>query len=322
MLCKRHRHGILTVTLLVFAETLAMTKAVTFWSTYQSYYGGDNRRKQDFETPFARAARQAGECANVDAGDRVSTTCTRPSLPPSRSFRLTKRVMTVRRFAEDCCMECSNCMDPIQAAKLCNMPRGGHIAATVAEGAAKVVEAAATAATPYNIPLNGWKIIFQIMLTFMNVACWLIPLRSKKISDNKLALSLANAFSGGVFLSLAFGHLIPECVHGFVGYNEVTPYMLVLTGYLLIFFVEKVAFDTHDIMHEFESGGAAAAATKGTKENGEVAKAGIPSAVILLGALAVHSILEMTALGLADSFGESALLTLSIALHQVSPTTR
>ena len=41
------------------------------------------------------------------------------------------------------------------------------------------------------------------------------------------------------------------------------------------------------------------------------------SAVILLGALAVHSILEMTALGLADTFGDSALLSLSIALHQV-----
>eukprot|EP00957_Ditylum_brightwellii_P110616 8436513-Ditylum_brightwellii.AAC.1 len=40
------------------------------------------------------------------------------------------------------------------------------------------------------------------------------------------------------------------------------------------------------------------------------------SAVILLGALAVHSILEMMALGLAKTFGDSALLTLSIALHQ------
>jgi hypothetical protein len=41
------------------------------------------------------------------------------------------------------------------------------------------------------------------------------------------------------------------------------------------------------------------------------------SAVILLGALAVHSILEMMALGLSDTFGDCALLTLSIALHQV-----
>merc|ERR1712238_472995 len=105
------------------------------------------------------------------------------------------------------------------------------------------------------------------MGTAMNVLCWLIPLRSKKISENKLALSLANAFSGGVFLSLAFGHLIPECVHGFstalasnsgslsaaaTNLNEAAPYMLVLSGYLLIFFVEKVAFDAHGALHAME----------------------------------------------------------------------
>merc|ERR1711865_896110 len=109
--------------------------------------------------------------------------------------------------------------------------------------------------TPYSLPLNMWKVIFQIFLTAMNVLCWLIPLRSKKISENKLALSLANAFSGGVFLSLAFGHLIPECVHGFEGYNEALPFMIALGGYLLIFFVEKVAFDAHEILHEMENGG-------------------------------------------------------------------
>jgi zinc transporter 1/2/3 len=180
----------------------------------------------------------------------------------------------------------------------------------------QVVEATmdgANAVMPYGIPLNGWKVIFQAFLTTLNVLCWLIPLRSKKISENKLALSLANAFSGGVFLSLAFGHLIPECVHGFEGYNEVTPYLLVLSGYLLIFFVEKVAFDTHEILHEMEN------ADEKKLANGEATQGATSgrSAIVLLGALAVHSILEMAALGLADTFGDSAILTLSIALHQV-----
>lgn len=177
--------------------------------------------------------------------------------------------------------------------------------------------------------LNVWKVIFQIILTTINVACWYIPLQSKQITDNKLALSLANAFSGGVFLSLAFGHLIPECVHGFheaaaVASSETTgttaaamtndafPYMMVLSGYLLIFFVEKVAFDADVIKKDMEGG------KKVVKEDSSSSSMGfkIPSAVILLSALAVHSILEMTALGLADTFGDSALLTLSIALHQ------
>ncbi len=157
----------------------------------------------------------------------------------------------------------------------------------------------------------------------MNVACWLIPLKADKITENKLAMGLANAFSGGVFLSLAFGHLIPECVHGFEGMNESLPYMIVLGGYLLIFFVEKVAFDAHGLMHD--CGGDDHSQSQGKElettnsDDSSVSNAGTGrSAVILLGALAVHSILEMTALGLARSFGDSALLTLSIALHQVS----
>ena len=154
------------------------------------------------------------------------------------------------------------------------------------------------------------------------------------MTENKLAMGLANAFSGGVFLSLAFGHLIPECVHGFEGMNEALPYMIVLGGYLLIFFVEKVAFDAHGLMHDCGAthhthGGESkevvdvnansnGEANKNANSNGEVAHNTGRSAVILLGALAVHSILEMTALGLARSFGDSALLSVSIALHQVS----
>jgi zinc transporter 1/2/3 len=182
-----------------------------------------------------------------------------------------------------------------------------------------------SSATPYGLHLNIWKIIFQIILTTINVACWYIPLQSKQITDNKLALSLANAFSGGVFLSLAFGHLIPECVHGFhdaaavaagtaeaVVMNDALPYMIVLSGYLLIFFVEKVAFDADVIKRDMEGGKVGEEDLLSSSSMGFK----IPSAVILLSALAVHSILEMTALGLADTFGDSALLTLSIALHQ------
>jgi len=174
------------------------------------------------------------------------------------------------------------------------------------------------ASTPFNLPLILWKVIFQIILTTLNVMCWLIPLRAKKISENELALGLANAFSGGVFLSLAFGHLIPECIHGFEGYPESLPFMIVLSGYLLIFFVEKVAFDAHGLMN-MPSDDSQQSEKQDLVGKTESASGGLSagkSAVILLGALAVHSILEMTALGLANTFRDSALLSVSIALHQ------
>ncbi|KAL7521736.1 hypothetical protein ACHAWX_006415 [Stephanocyclus meneghinianus] len=234
----------------------------------------------------------------------------------------------------DCCLECPEYMTTQTLEAKCQargvasaaaIPRGGHVHASSSS------ESLAPHLLPLGIHLNIWKIIFQTLLTSINVLCWLLPLRSKKITSNKLALSLANAFSGGVFLSLAFGHLIPECVEGFhhsmsSGMNESLPYMIVLGGYLLIFFVEKVAFDAHEIMHEMEHGDHGHGVNGDKAQDGQNGHALLKrqsssggtgrGAVILLGALAVHSILEMTALGLADTFGDSALLTLSIALHQ------
>ena len=242
----------------------------------------------------------------------------------------TSRLMTCLSTRDDVCLDKTQSSSlsssggrrgrKKNSSNLNNVPRGGG----GMMGEASMVTTVSSA-TPYGLHLNIWKIIFQIILTTINVACWYIPLQSKQITDNKLALSLANAFSGGVFLSLAFGHLIPECVHGFhdaaavaagtaeaVVMNDALPYMIVLSGYLLIFFVEKVAFDADVIKRDMEGGKVGEEDLLSSSSMGFK----IPSAVILLSALAVHSILEMTALGLADTFGDSALLTLSIALHQ------
>ena len=310
--------GLLTLCLLLLTESITFVKATQAQSTRSAFSSGSSGSEN-----FCRASgNQAGD-------DDCLPEAATPKLPFSRFFSIGGGGRRRRRLTlDDCCRDCYQHMG--SGKTVCQtVPRGGH--GGHHHAAEKVIEAAAAAATegasgnvmPYGIPLNGWKVIFQAFLTTLNVLCWLIPLRSKKISDNKLALSLANAFSGGVFLSLAFGHLIPECVHGFADFNEVTPYLLVLSGYLLIFFVEKVAFDAHDILHEMEhaqdhahhkhSHGNGVADSTGQQETASSGR----SAIILLGALAVHSILEMAALGLADKFGDCALLTLSIALHQV-----
>jgi hypothetical protein len=309
--------GMFTLCLLLLADRASFSNAAKLYQNPETTL----KDSSDF---VSRSNQANGECS-------IAGTCssnTPPAHPPIRASlgRLTKRFnLGGHGHCPDCCSS-----ETVQQCLVST--RGGHSSASTAS---KVAEAATVAAEasghvlPYGIPLNGWKVIFQAILTTINVLCWLIPLRSKKISENKLALSLANAFSGGVFLSLAFGHLIPECVHGFAGYNEVTPYLLVLTGYLLIFFVEKVAFDAHDILHEMEHANKEKEKATTTNNNNnnkdkqennggaEVQATSGRSAVILLAALAVHSILEMAALGLADTFGDCAILSLSIALHQV-----
>lgn len=368
-----HKKGLFTVCLIILTETITLSNAVQFWSTYQNWsnrYGRgrfqERQQQEEEDSPrggyfakkfgssqFSKSATAFQECSrsgsasasarggiNINFGnsksssnngnckDTLSSTgapSTIATLHPRKLSRIasaasrTKNARTCSKEMYDCC---KNNTPQCIALDI----RGGHGASHIQsipdiEGAASAAAQTISSAvpTPYNIPLNMWKVIFQIFLTAMNVACWLIPLRAKKITENKFALGIANAFSGGVFLSLAFGHLIPECIHGFegTGLNEALPYMIVLGGYLLIFFVEKVAFDAHGLMHDCgpgDSDGKEVVVKEGETETASASTG--RSAVILLGALAVHSILEMTALGLARTFGDSALLSLSIALHQ------
>ena len=317
------RKGLSLLSLILIAESVTFSNAVKLWSSFETLVDEHHGRSSSktFVSKFKKI--QSEDCLSAAEGGTCAASQKNGDVSSSIARFLNNQQQRSRGvvFPEECCAKCStHCMEP-NAMKYCNaIPRGGH---SHVHAAAETLAEAAADVAPYGLPLHLWKIVFQAILTTINVACWLIPLRSKKISENKLGLSLANAFSGGVFLSLAFGHLIPECVHGFGEYQEAVPFMLVLSGYLLIFFVEKVAFDAHDILHEMESGGGSHAGHNHGSNNGAVSKSdenqgsGGRGAVILLGALAVHSILEMMALGLADTFGDCALLTLSIALHQV-----
>lgn len=65
--------------------------------------------------------------------------------------------------------------------------------------------AATTEGGTGNLSLNMIKILLQMCLTTLNVMCWLIPMKIRSFVESKRAISMANAFSGGVFLSLAFG---------------------------------------------------------------------------------------------------------------------
>lgn len=100
---------------------------------------------------------------------------------------------------------------------------------------------------------------------------------------------------------------------------ENLPYFLTLSGYMLIFFVEKVAFDTHTIMSDGDGHDHASVATPGGAGASEVA-VGPPSgrsAIILLLALGVHALMETMALGLSSNKLSAGLLAMSIGLHQV-----
>lgn len=61
--------------------------------------------------------------------------------------------------------------------------------------------------TKFELSLPALKLVLQIMLSLLNMACWGIPLLNKNFSQNTLLLSRANTFAGGIFLSLSFGYV-------------------------------------------------------------------------------------------------------------------
>lgn len=54
------------------------------------------------------------------------------------------------------------------------------------------------------------KVIFIVACFAITMLAGLIPMKWKTCRNNEKWLSLANTFSGGVFLAIAFIHLIPE----------------------------------------------------------------------------------------------------------------
>lgn len=116
--------------------------------------------------------------------------------------------------------------------------------------------------------------------------------------------------------------MLPHSIHSFAGSGlpENLPYFLTLSGYMIIFFVEKIAFDAHHIVqdgggHGNNRGGSAILKDGNTAEGTEATSG--RSATILLLALGVHALMETMALGLSSSKLSAGLLAMSIGLHQV-----
>lgn len=165
------------------------------------------------------------------------------------------------------------------------------------------------------VSLQSFKFLLQIGLTTFNVLCWLIPLKQKGFSQNSKALSMASCFSGGVFLALSMSHLLPESAERVaeIGLPSKSSYLACLFGYFLILFVEKVAFDSHGLLHDAVDGD-----HDHSRAGGKVLST--KSAVVLLVAMSLHSLIETVALGIANDKTSAAMMAASIGLHQPAET--
>ena len=95
------------------------------------------------------------------------------------------------------------------------------------------------------------KLASLVFLLGMAVGFGFMPYFINSCRKSKKFLSLSNAFSEGIFLSIGLFHILPESAKMLEEVTELPiAYICCFLSYALILFVEKVAFNSHSIVHE------------------------------------------------------------------------
>ena len=112
------------------------------------------------------------------------------------------------------------------------------------------------------------KIAFIVFIYVIAFGAGILPNIIPWCKKSTHVLGIANAFSGGVFLALAFMHILPEATSGYAEFMEddhdealnhgddgdddffPLPFVLTFVGYAFILLIDKVIFDTHSLVGE------------------------------------------------------------------------
>ena len=94
------------------------------------------------------------------------------------------------------------------------------------------------------------KITSIVVFLGMAMGFGVMPYFITRCRTSTKFLGLANAFSGGLFLGIGLFHILPESAEILKDVTDAPlPYFLAFLSYALILFVEKVAFNSHSLMH-------------------------------------------------------------------------
>ena len=58
--------------------------------------------------------------------------------------------------------------------------------------------------------ITAWKSIFIFVCFIVTILAGLAPMKVKRCHTNQKILGMLNSFAGGVFLAIAFCHILPE----------------------------------------------------------------------------------------------------------------
>ena len=198
-----------------------------------------------------------------------------------------------------------------------------------------------------NSPGNlATKIVSIFVFLGMAMAFGLMPYYIKSFRTSTKFLSISNAFAGGLFLGIGLFHVLPEGAEKLKDFSLPWAYFCAYLSYALILFVEKVAFNSHSLLHghgnshkdpKINVDPLPSLNTSGRQTNNEGAeenlvekeeneqehehghhhekKGGITPYILLL-ALGFHGFFEGMALGIQGEVRNTLFLALAIAAHK------
>lgn len=191
------------------------------------------------------------------------------------------------------------------------------------------------------------KIISVVVLLGMGMGFGVMPYFIERCRKSTKFLGLANSFSGGLFLGIGLFHILPESSELLKELTEAPiSFFCAFLSYALILFVEKVLFNSHEMLHsghdhshedthEHEDENVEGLLNKKEGETGESREteekeqkiilpeneheykqgSGITPYILLL-ALGFHGLFEGMALGIQSKIGGTLFLFLAIAAHK------
>ncbi|KAJ1491556.1 Zinc/iron permease [Baffinella frigidus] len=199
-------------------------------------------------------------------------------------------------------------------------------------------EAAAVETAVMHSFLGGFvpfPMVAMITLFILKIGFGLAP---RFFRHNVRLLSLANAFSAGIFLAGGLAHLLPEAAHAFLHvpadshFGEVSPYVFCGLGFMLTLFLEKVLLLPPDVKrrdsdeklddlveketkhaghgHAHSHGGCSHVNAEPPAENAPL----LP--LILTAVLSFHSVIGGLALGIQKDDAKAMLVFFAIVAHK------
>jgi len=208
------------------------------------------------------------------------------------------------------------------------------------------------------------KVLAAGLLFIETVLGMFVPPLLSRFPGHRWWLGLLNAYSGGIFVAAGLIHLIPHCLEAEAEVNLAKwglpshyplALLLIVVGYLVVFFVERVLFEGHDHHHGHDeqpnqlqdagtvNGGGECnnapggmrkrktaskdpelsahvhtPACEGVHSNGTHSHAqfNLARGLPLLVGMSVHTALEALALGLTTRPGSFWILFLAVAAHK------